>query len=120
MPACSPQLILGEGEPPEYTRALPPPGEPLRPEHLRIPRDRRIVLAQPEVVEEIFEADPDPDRRSDYPCGHCGARFPHAAPLRRHVERHHGHEGVAAVERALRPRAGTGPNGRVAAASTLS
>lgn len=70
--------------------ALPLPGEPLSPEHLRIPHDGRILLADVSVQEEIAEADP--DRPLDFSCGHCPERFPHSAPLARHVARNHGPE----------------------------
>lgn len=85
--ANSPQLLLGEGEPPEFA-ALVVLGQPVQLTNIRIPHDGRIVLAQPEVMEEIAEEQED-DRALDYPCAYCPERYPHSAPLRRHVALHH-------------------------------
>jgi hypothetical protein len=86
--ASSPQLVLGEGEPPDYSVVIAPPGVPGAVTHLRVSQNSRIVLAQPEVIEEIADEQGD-DRPLTFPCPRCDAQFPHQAPLRRHVQRSH-------------------------------
>ena len=58
----------------------------LRPEHIRVlPRGTELEAEG----EPVFESALALERPLAYQCTHCGARFPHAAPLRRHVERNH-------------------------------
>jgi len=78
-----PHLIITEEPPLAVRRSLE---GPLSPEHIRVPA-RGVELM--EEGEEVYEPDLDLERPLAHACSYCGARFPHAAPLRRHVELHH-------------------------------
>jgi len=78
-----PYLVLTEEMPVAVRR---PADWYLRPEHIRVlPRGTELEA----VGEPVFEFELTLERPLAYQCPHCGARFPHPAPLRRHVQRNH-------------------------------
>lgn len=84
--ARSPQLVLVEGETPPLVNVVAPDGESLRPEHIKIPHDGRLVLAEPDVAQEIAETDSVlAAGRDAFPC-RCGRAYPSKPALLRHQE----------------------------------